>query len=241
MNQSKKNDNTGDSGSEIERKIRTFDIFKDLPDSEISALARHASWNTYAQGQKIIELGQPAKNVLLIGYGAAKLIRLLPTGEEVTMHFVTRGQIIGAVVAMQKGGRYPLSAYALEDSGVLSITGEYFTELMNQHPILGPRLVQQMSLRIHDLHADKASAKRTVSQRVAEFLLRKMREQPAGYGTRISIRLTRQDIANTVGSTVESVIRVLSQWTQQDWIITEDHRIEIKNPEALEKILNDET
>jgi CRP/FNR family transcriptional regulator len=218
-------------------RLKNLDLFTGLPDGEIEKLAAQSLWTTYLTGDTVFTAGDEARYAHIIGYGAVKLVRHLDNGSEVTMHFIPRGQIFGAVVAMREGAKYPLTAIALEDTGVLRISREAFRESFQNHSVVGPRLLMLISQRITEMHSEKAMLKSTVQKRIAEFILRTLESQTMPSGGRIMMRLTRQDIANRVGTTVETVIRTLSQWTQLGLITTEDHRIEVLKKEALAEIL----
>jgi CRP-like cAMP-binding protein len=86
---------------------------------------------------------------------------------------------------------------------------------------------------------DKVMTASPVPQKIARFLLRTVDSQAPIYGSRISLKLTRRDIAERVGTTVETVIRVLSKWSQQGWIRIEDQHIDILNREAFEDLLSE--
>jgi CRP/FNR family transcriptional regulator len=183
----------------------------------------------------LFEVGTPVDYVYIIGYGAIKLIQILPNGDEVVMHFIPAGGLVAGVVAMQAQARYPLTAVTLEDSGLIKIKSECLRKIISSKSHLSGQLLQMVSARMADLQSEKMVKKSSVSHRVGDFLLRQLAKQPEGYGQKITMRLTRQDIANAVGTSVETVIRILSQWTQEGVIQTQDKHIEILNKAELKK------
>lgn len=219
-------------------RIRKHHLFEGLPDSDLAELVSNSEWKHFRSAQTLFEAGEPAQSVYIIGYGAAKLIQLSPAGEEIIMHLVPAGGLVAGVVAMQENGRYPLTAVTMEDSGVIKLRSDCFRKLVSTKGKLAGQLLAMVAQRIADLHGDKMTSKGSVPEKIADFLLRQLEKQPAGSGTRITMRLTRQDIANSVGTTVETVIRVLSQWTQKNIISTQDHHIEILNKSALREIID---
>jgi CRP-like cAMP-binding protein len=85
-----------------------------------------------------------------------------------------------------------------------------------------------------EFHHDKILVGAPVAERIAAFLLRTLDTQQPGFGSTIGFRLSRRDIAERIGATVETVIRVLSSWSQNGWISTDGQRITIHNRSALE-------
>ena len=79
----------------------------------------------------------------------------------------------------------------------------------------------------------------STEKRIAIFLLDLLERIQNTYGStsRITIPLTRQDIADRVGSTVETVIRILSTWSKQKLIDTQDKYIEIPNMSTLRQVV----
>ncbi|MCB0239166.1 MAG: winged helix-turn-helix domain-containing protein, partial [Anaerolineae bacterium] len=61
---------------------------------------------------------------------------------------------------------------------------------------------------------------------------------PTKDGLMIQMRLTRQDLADMTGTTVETAIRVMSRFRKQGWITTQRGRVVIKQPEELETVAN---
>ena len=85
-----------------------------------------------------------------------------------------------------------------------------------------------------------ASTRRPLSERLARALLRlaTYNGTPTKDGLMIQMRLTRQDLADMTGTTVETAIRVMSRFRKQGWITTQRGRVVIKQPEELETVAN---
>jgi CRP/FNR family transcriptional regulator len=221
-------------------KITHYGIFDDLEDSDLDRLSEGSGWVSFNQGKTIFEAGSPVDYVYIVCFGSVKLVQTTSNGAEVILHFVPEGGLVAGVVAMQPNGRYPLSAVAHEPSGLIKIKSSTFRELVSAKSNLAQKLLHMISLRVNDLHSEKAVKMKNVPFKIAEFLIRTLEKQKNGSKTKIQIKLTRQDIANAVGTTVETTIRVLSQWTQDKIIATEGQNIEVLNKEALRKILNED-
>lgn len=139
---------------------------------------------------------------------------------------------------MNPNPKYPVNASAMEDSGVIQISRRLYIDVWQSIPDVAQRVNMQIMGRMMEFHDDKIMATSPVPQKIARFLLRTVDSQASIHGSRISLRLTRKDIAERVGTTVETAIRVLSKWSQDGWIQIEDHHIDILNRAALEEMLS---
>lgn len=214
-------------------KLATLELFANVPSSEKEELSQCSEWVTFKKNQQLFEMGQDATHIFIVGYGVIKLVRPLSSGEEMTMSHMQRGQLIGALVAMSSQARYPARAVAMEDSGLIRVTATGFKNIIESNKSLGRMLMEQISCRMINLQTDKALSTSSVQKRIAEFLLRITKNEP---DQATPIKLTRQEIANSVGTTVETVIRILSQWTALKILKTEDRRIFVLNPTGLAEI-----
>ena len=124
----------------------------------------------------------------------------------------------GAPLMKSEASIYPLTAIALEESGLVKIARKTFCEAGLKNDVFALELDRQIIETLQAFQKSKAMNRSSVENRVADLLLRLHSSQPKELGDRIMIRLTRQDIADAVGSMVESVIRVLSKWTKENVI-----------------------
>lgn len=214
--------------------LKILPLFAGLDTSEIEALASQCEFCQLKRGEELFSAGYKATHAYIVLVGSAKLVRAHPDGKERIVHLLLRGEMFGAPVAMQ-GGFYPVSAVALEESTVMKIEAKIFGTFFLNHPKVGQMLIRQMSERMQQAHSDRVMSYDAVEKRIAVFLLDLFDQVQTIFGktSRIPVPLTRQDIANRVGSTVETVIRILSGWSKQGLILTEDRYIEIPKPLAL--------
>jgi len=191
---------------------------------------------TAKAGDTIFESGSPANHVYIIFYGSLKMIER-QNDRNTVMNFFGRNRILGIPLMKIEGSVLPLTAIALEESGLVKVARKTFCEIWLKDDLLAPELDRQVIDIFHSFQKSKAMSRSPVESRVADLLLRLHSSQSTELGDRIMIRLTRQDIADAIGTTVESVIRVLSKWTKENLIETVDHRVELKNISRLAEIL----
>ncbi len=219
--------------------LQACSLLNALTDDERLALAEK-SYLAYAErGEAIWVAGAPSHFVAIVGQGFVKMTRTTPQGSEVAMELLGPGQCFGLFAALE-GRSYPLAAVAVTNTWYAKIPTRELMEVYNRSSgfkdqavrSLGPRL-----RRAHDMMARMSTGK--VDQRIAAVLLILM----DAYGekidgkVRISVPLTRQDLAEMAGTTVETSIRVMSRW-QKEGIVATDHQvITIVDPIALDESL----
>lgn len=220
----------------ISSYMKNISIFSGLGQSEMEVFAAKCTLCHLKRGEHAFSAGYPATHVYIILSGSAKLVRSHPDGKERIVHLLMRGEMFGAAVVMQ-GGFYPVNAIALEQSTTMKIEAKTFQDFFLRHPTVGQILIAQLGERIQQAHNDRVMSFDSIEKRIAVFLLELLERVQNAFGktSRITIPLTRQDIADRVGSTVETVIRTLSIWSKQKLIDTQDKYIEIPNPSTLRK------
>src|SRR5262249_53597274 len=141
------------------------------------------------------------------------------------------------------GEPYPGSAEVLEAGELLAIPGELMWDLMNKDGVLAVKILRMVAKRFHEAQdmIRELSTER-VQQRIARALLRLVQKVGVKEGAdaiRLDIRLSRQDLAQMTGTTLETVSRVVTAWERESIIDAGREYIAILNPHALVKIAED--
>ena len=177
--------------------------------------------------------GADAGRVFTLMHGTAKLTRLLPDGREQILGFRFAGDVLGYTAA----ARYPYAARLLTHARVCVLDRRRLDGLVRHFPALARRLLE---LCIQELAATQEQlvtvGRRTAEARVASFLLSlaeaaRRRQQP---GNVLDMPMTRSDIADYLGLTLETVSRTLTAFRRRGWVREPCHaRIELLRSDAL--------
>ena len=116
-----------------------------------------------------------------------------------------------------------------------------YLDLLQRYPTLALAVINELGRRLrvaNDLVQSLAVDR--VEQRIARALLRlaMYNGTPTKDGLMIQMRLTRQDLADMTGTTVETAIRIMSRFRKQGWITTQRGRVIIKQSEQLNQVAN---
>lgn len=214
----------------LHRFIEEVRNIEDLPELSVDRKVR-----MYKKRTNFYMEGDIPLNLILINSGKVKTYRTNEDGKELITGTYTSGDFIG-YNALILDSEYTESAMTLEETEVCFIPKDNFFKLLYSSREVSGKFIKMLSNNLDDreeklLHL----AYNTVRQRVAEALVRlhsQVAEKDQGEGFYIS----REDLANIVGTATESVIRVLSDFKDEQLIEIKTGKIVIKNLGSLRQI-----
>lgn len=225
---------TGD----IERALRSAHVFAKLDDEDRRRLAGVARLQVFRRGQTVFSEGDPPEHFCTVVQGRVKVFKMTPAGKDVILEIFGAGDPLGAVAAYD-GHPFPASAVAIEDSQVLLVPRQAFFALLEQHPTLVRGLLSGLTHRLAELAFRMAELSGgRVEPRFARLFLKLAHEQgrPERGGTFIPVSLSRQELADMTGTTIETSIRIMSRWGKQRIVATEKDGFLVLNPGELETL-----
>lgn len=190
----------------------------------------------FNKGEALFEEGSDVDGIYFIENGTAKLYKLGFNRKEQILRFIKEGDIIG-YRALLIGEAYQATAEAMSDLQAIFIPSDVFLHLLEVDSQLSYTMLQKISFELGESsNTVTFLAQKTVRERLAEVLLlleQKLGTDPEGF---IKISLTREEIANLIGTATESAIRLISEFKQDDYIAVEGRNIKILNHEKLKKL-----
>ncbi len=211
-------------------------IFNALTQSEIEQLNYEKGCNFYKRGNIIYQERNRLAGVYCVNRGIIKLYKTGLEGKEQIVKFAQKGDIIGyrSILSHELACT---TAKAIEDSLLCFIPASIFMRLINENHEFSMRV---LSLSLKELgEANKFIlniAQKSVRERLAEVLILLMDTFSLDEDNYLKVNLTREEIANIVGTATESVIRLLSEFKDDKYIEINKRKIKIINPEALKKL-----
>lgn len=223
---------------EINALLRIIPIFKKLAPDDRQTIARAASIRRYAKGDPIFEQGTASDAFYTIASGRVKIFKMMPTGKDIILEVFGTGDPLGAVAAYD-GRPFPASAVALEDTTCVVIPRASFFSLLEQHPSLVRGLMLGLTIRLVELTNRLAELSGgRIEPRFARLFVKlagEMGRTERG-GTFIPLALSRQELADMTGTTIETCIRIMSRWGKQEVVRTEKDGFVILDRKALEAV-----
>ena len=211
-------------------------LFVPLSEEEQSEAARRFSPHRYEKDDYLFWEGDPAEWLVLVTEGQVKMIKHSESGRETILATFGPGQIVGEVGVLV-GETYPATAQALEPASTLNLRRDDYTELVRQYPDLAWALIQELGRRLQGAHERiRSLAVEKVERRVARVVLRMANtagERLDDGTVRISVPLSRQDVADMAGTVIETAIRTLSKFQKKGFIETKGGYIVLLQPHQL--------
>jgi CRP-like cAMP-binding protein len=220
-------------------KVRMHSVFNVLEVDQLNEMFMYKSCSTYKKGQYIFaENGLPA-GLFCVNNGKIKISKTGFDGKEQIIRLAKSGDIVGyrALIANE---RYASSAVTLEDASICIIDKAYFFKSLETNPKLLFEVVKKMSRDLKEAEDHIVSlSQKNVRERMAEALL--FLKATYGYeedNKTINVSLTREEIADYVGTSTESCIRLLSEFNQDKMIALKGKKISIINLPILIQTAN---
>ena len=217
------------------KPYRKVDLFKGLSDVEFKELEPYLSTSVYKKKETIFSEGEPPEWFYLVLTGKVKITKLSHEGKEIILEVISPTDIFGGV-AVIKGFPYPANAVAMEDSEVLKISRKNLMRLVDRFPNLMYCMALQMGDRMKSSHDSlKNIALERVEARIAALLLKLAGKVgiETKSGITIDMRLTKQDVADMVGTTVETSIRTFTKFKKAGLLADKDGKIIILDKDGL--------
>ncbi len=194
------------------------------------------------KGDYLYRANEPFDSVYAIRSGAVKAMTLSDNGEEQVTGFYLPGEVVGMDGIADN--RYTNSVIALETASVCEIPFNRMEELSLQIPNLQRHFFQLMSREItQDQQIITLLSKSSAEERIAALLLsissRNSRRQLSA--TAFRLPMSRTDIGNYLGLTIETVSRIFTRLQKQEVIHVDKKEVLINNMEQLRNIANGNT
>ncbi len=218
--------------------LESGSIFKYLTPDEMEILNFEKDFRQYKRGDILYQEGNRISGFFCINSGIIKVFKTGFDGKEQIIRFAKPGDII-AYRSVLSNELACTSAKVIEDCHVCFIPSEILIQFIKSNSSFSLELLK---LACHELGEANSFitdiAQKTVRERLAEILLLLVHEFGLDEEQYLNISLTREELANIVGTATESVIRLLSEFKSDKMVELNGRKIKILNKKGLEKISN---
>lgn len=215
--------------------FRSESVLADLPQEVYELLMAHREERKYKKNEILFREGAFPSGIFYIVNGKVKKYKADKDGREQIVYLAHSGQLLGYHAVLSEE-RYPDTAATIEDSTIAFISKEDFLRALDQSPLLTTRLLTALSHEFAVLVNNLTMfAQKTVRERLAlqliivreKFRIQGEEEMP------VVIDLSREDLANLVGTARENVIRVLKEFKKEGLLETRGRKIIISDINRL--------
>ena len=213
---------------DIKTSLRDLEVLGSLGPEQLLELRPKLVECEIERGRVIYFVGDPADHLFWVFRGAVRLYKSSLEGRIVTLEVLGPGEVFGAISALDQDA-YPASAEGVSDGAALCLPRAYFLQLLNNDPRIARAILEVITRRLHSAQERVRSfAQDPAPTRLAQALLRLARDGKAD--------VTRRDLAENAGTTVETAIRVLRGFQRDGIVHGSVGHIEIRDVPKLEYI-----
>jgi len=207
--------------------LRSYFIFSSLNDDELSELADLSIEHSFMPNEFIFWDGDAPDWFYIVAEGKVKVLKHSSLGKEFVIAFFSPGEMFGEV-AVFENKPYPASAQAVTETKVVGVKREDFLSFLANRPQIALRIINVLAGRLRDAQGRlRDLAGERVEQRLASVLL--MLSAKLGP----TLPFTRQEIADMVGTTTETAIRVMSHLKDRGIISSVRGKVIVLDEEKL--------
>lgn len=215
--------------------VRLISVCAVLSASELRAMEAMSQGDRFAAREVLVSQGERAESVFTITEGVARLYKLLTDGRRQLLGFALPGDFLG----LSLFDIYSFSADAVTDTTVCRFPRQSFIAFADQRPHLMGRLHEFAS---HELSLAQEQmvllGRRSAEERVGSFLIM-MRDRLRRLGhtsPSLPLPMSRQDIADYLGLTIETVSRTFTKLTKAKSIVVVPDGVRLLRERELERV-----
>jgi CRP/FNR family transcriptional regulator, nitrogen oxide reductase regulator len=218
--------------------LRHSPMFRRLTVEDRRRLLAVAVLRDFEKGAPLFNEGDASDYLYTVVTGRVKVFKTTARGTDVILELFGPGDPVGAV-AVYESRSYPAGAVALEPTTCLLVPRREFFALLETYPTLVRGLLVGMTHRLVELTNRLAELSGgRVEPRLARFFLKLAGDigQQREDGIFIALVLSRQELADMIGTTVETTIRIMSRWGKQDVVRTDKDGFLVVDRASLETV-----
>ncbi|HZQ25000.1 MAG TPA: Crp/Fnr family transcriptional regulator [Terriglobales bacterium] len=220
-------------------KLRHSGFFCDLPKRSLEDLEKVKYASSFPQSAVLFVEGQAARGVYIVCSGRVKLSTTSRDGKTLILRIAEAGEVLG-LHATVSGKPYELTAEALQPSQLDFIRRDDFLKFLQNHADACLHAAQHLSQNCQSAYEMIRSLglSHSVSEKLARLLLEWAGDgEPTKDGIRIKVALTHEEIAQLIGTSRETVTRVLGEFRDKNLAQLRGSTLLIRNKAALEHLV----
>lgn len=214
-------------------------LFSSLSDKDLNKVVSLVTQKSFDKGDNIFSEGEIFDKLFIINSGSMKVYKYTKDGKEQILYILKEGEFLGDLNLLKKD-TFKFSATALEATNICIIHKDDFDALMSNNPNIGIKVLEYAHDRITSLeNLIQTLTTKDVEVRLAALLLNlsKTFGVKTTKGVEITLSLTREDMANFIGVTRETISRKLSHFQSENIIEIFDNKlILIKDMNSLRRL-----
>ena len=202
--------------------LRRIPLFSDVSDADLDSIASLLIERRFPKSKTIVEEGLSGDYMYVLCEGQVKVTKLSSDGREKILELLETGDFFGEMSLLDSAPR-SASVKTLSESRVLALSRNDFLSLLRRSPDLAMTVIQELTRRLRQVDEQASSLSfQRVKERTQGLLVRLAREECEGRMR--TPPLTHQQMADMIGTSRETVTRVVKGLKEDGWLDQEGKR-----------------
>jgi CRP-like cAMP-binding protein len=215
--------------------LRKIPLLAELSDEEIIRVKADLRVRQYNKRDVVLHKGGHGDGLMFLLAGQLQVVDITEDGRAIGLRILVPGDFFGEIALINNTTR-SASVVAMTDALVAFLPAPTAMHLFSHSPSVARQMLQHLAQKIQrDSEFRALLSINNTAKRIYTYLVLMQKKQPDG--TVVENLPTHQDIANMINTSRETVTRALLTLVQQGIVQKEPHRLVIKNPEALQKLV----
>lgn len=217
-------------------QLKRVPMFESMKESTLQTLVATAVLQEYSGQEMLATEGDPADACFVLIRGLVKVVHRQSSGREHIIYIVSEGATIGEY-AMFRQKHWPCSAVALEKSLVLRLERQAMNDAVRQDPDFAISMLGVLSLRLRMCIKKLSNQGINASQRVGRYILHRVFIEDK---TTLRLKVSREEMANMLGITRETLSRVLSRLVADRILVVQGRVMTVLDMQGLQNLADQE-
>ena len=215
---------------------RQFNALDKLSKSQLKHISEHKTETKFKKGEVVFTEGSNLNGIYCIKSGSGKLSKLSSNGKDQIVRFVKEGELLGyrSVIGDTAAG---LTVTAIDDMQACFISKDEIFEMLKANPNFSLDIFRTASNDLNEANSSLTDmAQKSVRERLASTILFLNETFGVDADGNIKVQLSREEIANVIGTATESCIRLLSEFKKDNLVLLKGKKVKVIDIKGLERI-----
>ena len=217
--------------SEAIESLRSIPLFQQIGDDDLTSLAGVVIERRFPKNATIVEEGLTGDYMYVIREGRVKVTKASDDGREKILDILEAGSFFGDMSLFDRAPR-SASVKTLQPCRLMALSRRDVLAVLQRSPDFAMAIIQVLIQRLRETDEQASAMSFQGVKARAQGLLERVAEEQAD-GRRLTPSLTHQQIADMIGSSRETVTRVVKQLKQDAWLGQEGKRYIVPGDEAV--------
>lgn len=205
-------------GREALESLRSIPLFSQATDADLELLSGYLIERRFPRNSTVVEEGLAGDYMYVLREGRVKVTKLADEGREKILGFIDEGGFFGEMALLDRGPRVA-SVKTLKPVRLLALSRADFLSLLRKSPDLALAVIQELTRRLREMDEQASSLSfQRVKERAKGVFVRLAHDPAPSESHRVTPPLTHQQIADMIGTSRETVTRVVKDLKQEGWL-----------------------